>query len=248
MITFNNIHRIGHHIYENETYHHYHYPEMLVRYDSNFLQFKKVPTLEEFKEAYSYLRDFHLSKGQKHVKFYLPENEKPDKQLMNYLKDHSFEVGFLELYKIQPKDFPEAAPQADIKLELISEKNLSTFLRLHYEQDVAFGIDFADQKIDLNRRLFHDPSIEMVLAYFNGEPAGSVTLIHTEHTVEIDHLVVEDKFQRKGIGTELQRFVMKRNLHKTVILVADGEDTARNMYRKQNYECIGVQYEIQKID
>ncbi|MFG6149309.1 GNAT family N-acetyltransferase [Halobacillus sp. B23F22_1] len=248
MITFNNIHRIGHHIYENETYHHYHYPEMLARYDSNFLQFKKLPALEEFKEAYSYLHNFHLRKGQKHVKFYLPENEKPDNPLLNYLKDFKFEIGFQELYKIQPAEFPKADPPADIKLELISENNLRTFLLLHYEQDLEFGIDFADQKIDLNRTLFNDPAIEMVLAYWKGEPAGSVTLIHAEHTVEIDHLVVEDKFQRRGIGTQLQAFAMNRNTGKTIILVADGEDTARDMYRKQNYQFIGFKYEIQKID
>jgi hypothetical protein len=32
-----------------------------------------------------------------------------------------------------------------------------------------------------------------------------------------------------------------------VILVADGEDTPRLMYQKQNYHCLGFRYEVQKV-
>lgn len=34
---------------------------------------------------------------------------------------------------------------------------------------------------------------------------------------------------------------------KTVILVADGEDTPREMYKKQNYQYHGFRYETQKV-
>src|SRR5699024_4901302 len=105
-ITFEDIYTLGNIAVENLQYRHFHYPEMLVRYDSNFIEFKDLPSLNEFKETEEYLRDYHLGKGQKHVKFYFPENIKPTEELITYLTDTGYEIGFLELYAIQPKHFP----------------------------------------------------------------------------------------------------------------------------------------------
>lgn len=41
-ITFENIYTVGQVVNENSHYKHVHYPEMLVRYDSNFLEFKTM--------------------------------------------------------------------------------------------------------------------------------------------------------------------------------------------------------------
>lgn len=34
---------------------------------------------------------------------------------------------------------------------------------------------------------------------------------------------------------------------RVVVLVADGEDTPKEMYKKQNYQYYGLKYEAQKI-
>ncbi|HWK22387.1 MAG TPA: DUF5613 domain-containing protein, partial [Ureibacillus sp.] len=105
-ITFEHINKLGIIVAENDRYRHYHYPKMLTRYDSNFIEFKSLPSLTEFKDAEAYLREYHLKNGQKHVKFYFPANIKPAGELVGYLTDMGYEVGFLELYAIQPKHFP----------------------------------------------------------------------------------------------------------------------------------------------
>ncbi|WP_101843554.1 GNAT family N-acetyltransferase [Halobacillus sp. Marseille-P3879] len=248
MVTFKNIYRIGHLIDDNMLYKHIHYPEMLTRYDSNYLEFKKMPSVTEFREAHHFLRSFHLKNGQKHVKFYLPKNQEPDHQLIAYFKEHHLETGFQELYQISPEEFPKIGPLSSIKIEWVNEQNFHLFLQLHYAGDLEFGQEFAGQKIDFNRRLFNAREIEMLLAYYKGEPAGTVTIIHSGPLLEIDHLVVEERFQRKGIGARLQQQIMDRYPEKRVVLVADGEDTPRHMYRKQNYQFSGFQYEVQKID
>ena len=86
-----------------------------------------------------------------------------------------------------------------------------------------------------------------IMAYYQGLPAGAVDVIIAEETAEIDGLSVKEAFQKKGIGSRLQRFVMDTFADKTIILVADGEDTPREMYQKQNYQYLGFQYEIQKV-
>ncbi|MGM0751365.1 MAG: GNAT family N-acetyltransferase [Bacillota bacterium] len=241
-ITFDHIYNPGHEIGENELYKHIHFPEMLTRYDSNFLKFKKHPTLAEFKEAALFLREFHQSKGQKHVKFLFPDDHKPSEELMDYFKDEGYETGFNELYLIEPGQFPILEDIPDIEVREVTEAELNAYLAFQYEQDLEYGPDFADQKVDMHKRNFQNPRLVQLLAFYKGTPAGSVDVIIEDHTAEIDGLMVHEMFQKKGIGARLQQFVMKQFPDKTVILVADGEDTPRLMYRKQNYRCLGFRY------
>lgn len=246
-ITFKDIYTLGNIAAENTQYTHFHYPEMLTRYDSNFIEFKTLPYLKEFKEVENYLSDYHLSRGQKHLKFYLPTNIKPTGELRKYLTDMDYEIGYLELYAIQPEHFPPIRNNSDIDIQLVTEKNLEVLLNLRYKNDLEIGTEFAKQKIDLIKRQFEDQAIQQVLAFYKGFPAGSVDVIISDETVEIDDLSVDESSRNKGIGSRLQKFVMESFPNKVVILVADGEDTPREMYKKQNYKYHGFKYEAQKI-
>lgn len=245
--TFQNIHTIGHVVQENNQYRQFHYPEMLIRYDSNFIEFKRMPSLKVFIEAESYLRDFHFQHGQHHVKFVFPENEKPGIELMDYLHKLDYEIGFLELYAIQPDQFPAVNENEDIKVYKVEGDHVKAFLALRYRQDMQSGKEFADQKVNLTHSQLEDPAFMQLIAYYQGAPAGSADVIITDDTVEIDDLDVKESFQRKGIGSRLQQLVMQTFPNKTVILVADGEDTPREMYQRQQYRYYGFQYEAQKI-
>lgn len=245
--TFEDIHNPAKLYAENELYKHYHYPEMLVRYDSNFIDFKKMPTVEEFNEAASYLREFHVARGQKHVKFTFPANEKPSLELTTYLSDEYYCIGFLELYAIQPDQFPNVKDNPKIDIQVVTEEIFDVFLKLQYEQDLAFGSSFADQKVGLHKRNFADCNVMQILGFYEGIPAGAVQVNLSAQYAEIDDLVVDDSFQGKGIGSRLQKLVMDMFKEKTVILVADGDDTPREMYQKQNYQYIGFKNNAQKV-
>jgi hypothetical protein len=247
-ITFDNIFIHSHVTAENNLYKHYHFPEMLSRYDSNYIQFKTFPTLGELKQAEGYLRDFHRKNGQKHVKFKFPVNDKVPVQLMNYLNQENYDIGFLELYSIEPKQFPEVKAHPAIEVQIVTEHNLKAFLALQYQQDIMFGSNFANQKVELNKRIFEDPNIMQLLALYKGTPAAAVDVIISEDTAEIDNLGVDEAFQKKGIGSRIQKFVMDTFHDKTVILVADGQDTPKEMYKRQNYQYLGYQYYTQKVE
>ncbi|WP_337018197.1 GNAT family N-acetyltransferase [Oceanobacillus massiliensis] len=246
-ITFDTIYTTGDVVFENDGYRHFHYPEMLIQYDSNFLEFKQMPTIESFQTAESYLRAYHLKHNQNHVKFYFPANEKPGEQLLTHFNEHGYGIGYLELYAIEPNHFPRKAKHSDIDVQLVVEGNLNDYLTLSHEQDMEFGAAFAKQKIELNKRQFKDPRIKQIIAYYQGIPVGAVDVILTENTAEIDSLSVRESMRRKGIGSSLQQFVMDTFSDKTIILVADGEDTPREMYKKQNYQYFGFKYEILKV-
>ncbi|MCR8657677.1 GNAT family N-acetyltransferase [Paenibacillus endoradicis] len=246
-ITFEHIHILGHIINDNEMYRQYHYPEMLNRYDSNFIQWKKMPTLTQFKEIELAIHTFHKANNQQHMKFIFPANIKILDEITTYLSAESYQIGYLELYAIQPSTFT-VAKIVTIDVQQVTDSNLEDFLKLQYDEDLKYGESFAKDKQQLLLRQFNDRSKQQVIAYFEGIPAGSAEIIVQAETVEIDNIFVVKALQRKGIGGQIQRFVMDNYEHKTVLLLADGEDTAREMYQKQNYVYQGYRFEVLKVE
>jgi GNAT superfamily N-acetyltransferase len=246
-ITFDNTYHPGIVVFENDLYIHVHHPEMLLAYDNNFLKFKRTPTLFEFMEAEYYLRTFHLKHDQKHVKFYFSQNQQIPDELMAYLLQSQHQIGLLELYSIHPNQFPTVTEKHEITIQPVTIENIEIYLKLQYEQDQRFGHDYAVQKQGQYKRNFDDENYLQVMAYHNHLPAGSLNVIISQDTAEIDGFTVIESFQKKGIGSMLQRYVMDQFHDKTIILVANGHDTAREMYRRQNYQYQGFRYEVMKV-
>ncbi|MEG0293163.1 GNAT family N-acetyltransferase [Enterococcus sp.] len=247
-VSFDDIFILGNTVVDNKHYKHVHYPEMLIRYDSNFLDFKVLPTVKEFVAIESYLRSYHIERGQNHLKFSLPENKKMSEPFETYLTKNGYEISCLELYAIEPKNFPQINRNSEIDVQFLTEDHLEQLINIKYENDLEYGEAFARQKTQQIKKQFSDPKIQQVIAFYQGEAVGYVDLILSNHTVEIDELSVHTKHQNKGIGSHIQRFVMDQYLDKKIILVADAEDTPREMYRKQNYEYLGFKYEFLKTE
>lgn len=246
-ISFANIHKFGNVIFEDELIQHYHFPEMLNYYSGNFITFKRMPSIDEFKETADCLKNFHLKNGQNHLLFYFPENAKLNHELQQYLKGNDYDFSFNELYKVQPKDFPSFTKNPDIRVETVNHESLNAFLQLQFELDLEFGTEFAEGKQMIHKTNFHNENWEQVIAFYKGTPAGTFDLIVSDKTVEIDNFTVLESFRKKGIGKHMQNYVMEQYPNHTVILVAEGEGTARDMYRKQNYQFVRFQYEALKI-
>jgi GNAT superfamily N-acetyltransferase len=248
LITFDDIHNHGRIIEENEIYKHYQYEEFLQRYDSNFIEFKKMPSFSKFLEVKDFLKKFHTERNQKHLRFKFPANMKLTSEIEAYLRQEGYEIGFLELYAIEPSQFPAVGKNLLIDVQAVNEENFEAYLLKEYNHDVTLGVEYAKQKAEHHKRCFKDPSIMQVAGFFEGELVASVIVHVEESTVEIDDLVVNESYQKRGIGFRLQRFVMDTFPEKTIILVADGEDTPRDMYQKQGYRYLGFMYHAQKVE
>jgi GNAT superfamily N-acetyltransferase len=246
-ITFKDIYKAGQIIFENNLYRHNHNPEVLLQYDSNFILFKKMPTIQEFNETHSYLKAYHEKNGQKHVKFYFPEGAKLTPELEDCLNGADFTIGYMELMAIQPASFPIVKENAAINIQAVTKDTLDAYLTYQYEQNSIHGKDFAEQKQGQHIRNFENDTFMQIIGLYKGTLAGAVDVIISEDTAEIDALVVHEDFQKKGIGSHLQKFVMEQFPNKTIILVAEGDDTPKDMYRKQNYQYSGFQYECFKV-
>ncbi|KON87771.1 acetyltransferase [Sporosarcina globispora] len=247
-ITFNDIYKPGLTVLENDLFIHNHNPDMLLQYDSNFIAFKKMPSVQEFEEAHQYLRGFHKKYGQKHVRFYFPDDEELSGDLLAYFqKDDDYTVGYLELFAIHPGDFPEVREMEEIIVENVTDETWNEYLLFQYEQDSVYGENYAEKKKDQHLSNYKDESFQQIIAFYKGRAAGAVDVIIKENTAEIDGLLVHEELQKKGIGSRLQKSVMDQFKDKTIILVADGEDTPKDMYRKQNYQYLAKQYNLLKV-
>ncbi|MFT8321995.1 MAG: GNAT family N-acetyltransferase [Bacillus sp. (in: firmicutes)] len=146
-----------------------------------------------------------------------------------------------------PNQFPSVHRNADIVIEEVTASNYNLFVELQYQEDLQYGNDFAEQKKILYNRQLVDHTVVQLLALYKGTPAGAVTVFISENTAEIDGLFVVEKLQKKGIGSNMQKFIMDKFPNKLIILLADGEDTPKEMYKKQNYQYCGCQYEAIKV-
>lgn len=245
--TFNDSNTIGHLIEANKLYQQYHYPEMPVRYDSSFIEFKRMPTLEEFKETEQYLTAFHQQHNQHHLRFYFADSQRPVGDLLTYIRKKNYDIGFMELYSIMPEQFPDVPYNLDVQVEEVTDIKLDDYLKLQFETDMEFGEEFAREKAGLNKSQFEEEKWVQVIAYYHDKPAGTMDIFVGDQAVEIDNLEVREDFQRKGIGSQLQRFAMDCYKKSPVILIADGEDTPREMYQKQNYHYLSYKYELLKM-
>ena len=246
-INFQNLFRPSRIAENNVLFTHFYSPETPLVYDYNDIQFKKTPAIQEFLFAEEYLLHFQFKHLQKHLKFCFPENEPLSSEIIEYLSHAEYGNALLELYGIFPEQFPRIAETPLISIQRVTSQNVQTYLTFEYELDVQFGTAFAEQKQLLYKKYFHDHRILQLLAYYKGIPAGSLDVILSENTAELDNLIVLHPYRNKGVASRLQQYVMNQFADKIVILAADGYDTAREMYQKLNYQYLGYRYEVLKV-
>ncbi|MDN6626954.1 MAG: GNAT family N-acetyltransferase [Pisciglobus halotolerans] len=231
---------------ENEFYKLYHNTDALFMYDYNFMQLKFQPTLEEFKILEDIQLDFHSYHNVEHLKFYWPENTGFTEPLISYFNRKNYGIETLELYVLNPNDFHTTKRNQDVSISTVSDQTLQDYQSFNYQIDLNVSPLFAKKKQQLYQENFYRTDLQQVTARLNGEVVGTVDLIYSEKTVEIDNFTVGDLFQKQGIGSELQYYVLTQANEKAVILAADADDTAREMYAAQGYRYFGYRLGIQK--
>lgn len=249
MITFNALATHSLIIEDNEFFSQHFNPDALFRYDSNFFQLKYSPTREEFELIEAMHWTFSEDNDLNHVKFYWPENQGVRPDTLDYLNQESYGLEKLELYTIDPLNFPETTVNSEIALKVVTEEQLLVFKSLNYIEDKRISEAFASAKQPFYDMLFQDTSVSFLLAYFKGQPVGSCILIESNLGIEIDDVFTLKAFRLKGIATALQSFIMKEaaSKEKMVFLVADAEDSVKEMYIKNGFTYEGFRIGAQKV-
>ncbi|MGP9041808.1 GNAT family N-acetyltransferase [Cytobacillus kochii] len=247
MVSFRDIHHDGNLIAEKANFEHYGTKQFYFKYDANFIQFKIIPSLQDFQLAQRYLEDYQKEHKQEHLKFYLPADEMIKEDVLLYLYQQFYTIGCQELYEIKPLQFIYKDRKNEIVVEEVTNDNLREYLLLQR----YFDQDYGEEYVNLNRSMhsyhYNAKDTLQLLAYDHGVPAGSLQVFFNKCTAEIDNVGVLPAHRLKGIAASLQYEVMKRFRNHRVILVADSNDTPKDMYRKQGYKKVSFRYEVMKL-
>lgn len=235
---------------ETSLYTHHRNEEALFMHIENYVIFHRVPTFAEFVETESYLKSEHQKYDQDFIKFIWPEDCEIPQPIISYLGSNDFSLDVLELYAAPSGTFvPTRIDKKpfDVKVEWVNAENRNAYLDLSAQADKAVSEAFAKKKQPYTQAKFDNPAFCPIMALRSNEAVGSIDLYLKEDSMEIDNFHVAIDSRGIGIGTVLQQFVMDHADGKTVLLVADAADTAREMYNRQNYTYLSFRYELLKV-
>lgn len=219
------------------------------RYDSNFFILKFQPYLQEFKLIEEMQFASHQINQMEHLRFYWPINTGLTNEITNYFNREGYLLDMLELYSIEPKSFKASSVNEKVIIEKVNEQTINAFKSLNYLSDKEYGVDFANQKRKFYDYLLEDELSTIYIAKIDHTVVGSLLTFESEDYIEIDDVLVHQDWRNQKIATNLQLQVMENAMEKEkqVILIADGEDTVRDMYQNQGYKLEGYHIGALKI-
>lgn len=229
-------------IEETDFYHHYQNEKLPFLYSCNILKFKRNPTLEEFCLAEKKLMDFQEKMQQDFIHLYAAENVPFSMEVEEYLRRENYTIAIEELLVIDPKDFHFSHQNKEIRVEIVeNNQQLKEYLDFMYQLNLKNGVSYAHKKRGFYVDRFISPKVQQMNAYLAGQVVGTANIIVSSEYVELDHFEVAPNFQNKGIGTQIQRFIMALANEKKVLLVVDKDTKASRMYYQQHYQFCGYQ-------
>lgn len=250
-LSMTDIYREGEIFEDTDDYVIYLMPSFPLKYYCNTWIYKRTPTIAQWLSDMARQQQLHDAQQSHHLSFYFPENELLDEQWMTLFKNKGFQLGVMELYAIESETLQQLPVNNNVEIKVVDQTTLEDYLQIHYHFAQPFGEAFAEESCQSVRQQFADDHITRLVAYLNDLPVASVDFIENESTIEIDSFGVLDDYQRQGIGSTIQAFIGEyatKHGNKTIILVADGEDTAKDMYLKQGYVFLSFAYHVLKTD
>ena len=106
----------------------------------------------------------------------------------------------------------------------------------------SYGADFCRRKGERNALVYiPEGGVDSYVGYVGEKPVGKADLLVHEGVAMIEDFDVHPSVQRQGFGTAILRELVKQALHqgaKTVFMVTDADDTAKDMYTKLGFKQI----------
>ena len=245
---FKNIENYSEAVEENDLFTQYTNIETPNRYDSNYVSLKFSPTLQEFKLLEKMHLEYQEALQQKHLKFVWPENTGLHPDLLDYLDQKEYKIGMQNLYWIIPEQFNVKEINNELSIQIVTDQNFEDFLKINLEEDYKHGSEFFEHKKRIYPYQFKQEHTYFILAYLNNLPVGSLILIDSNDYLEVDNVLTHYEFRGNKVATTMLDYAINERANKDqkVILVADAEDTPKEMYENLGFQYISYQISAQK--
>lgn len=139
----------------------------------------------------------------------------------------------------------------DVEISIVNPLTDDPFFDFLYSDSVAFGEEYAKGNIKRQRDVLtqNQGQYFYLQAIYEGEVVGMINAFVDQGIAKIDDFTVKDDLQKKGIGSalmyELLNILKSMNVS-YVYLVADQEDTPKDMYQRWGFEFISDYYIVRK--
>lgn len=246
--TFRNIENYSEIIEENDFFIQLTNEEIPDRYDANYVLLKFSPSLQEFKVIEKMHKEYQESIQQMHLKFVWPDNIGLHPELLTYFDQESYEIGMQYLYWVSSERFNIKNINKTLSIQKVINQNFDDFLKLNLEEDILHGTKFSEHKKRMYAYQYQMENTTFILAYLNNEPVGSLILIDSKNYLEVDNVLTKSEFRGNKIAATMLNYVVNKLKKKEqfVILVADAEDTPKEMYEKMGFQYTAYQITAQK--
>ena len=246
--TTKHIHQLGRKTIETSHYTYYTLDEIPDRYDNNLLELHHMPTSEQWQQYEAFLIEEGKKHQQTHAQFIFPANAAIPLQLRETLTTNGYELKTLGLYETTAARFQATREPQPIDIFIAQGEWLERYLIEQFYEDYQWGEGYAQRKMTYFRKLLTDDVMQAVIAIKDGDIAGGALVFQEPTYVELDSLYVLEDYQMQGIATAIQQFVMTLAGERTVLLIADEDDTPKAMYERQGYTKIAFHQAALKTD
>lgn len=246
--SFINIEKYSAIVEDNELFSQYTNEEIPSQLSANFMLLKFSPVLSEFKLLEKMHLDYQRFIEQPHLKITWPENLGLSPEVLDYLDQENYRIGMLNLYWITAKELIAKPWNPQLQLKEVTPASLPEFLSLNFEEDLTYGEDFARNKQLVYRHQYQRPGVAFYLGSIEDTPVASFICNTSDDYVEVDHLLTAHKFRKQQIAQTVLYYIVEKasKNDKTLILVADAEDSVKDMYEKLGFQLAGFQISAEK--
>lgn len=233
--------------YENEDIVRFHDDELKDMYDHNYTYLKKAMSEIKLKEVLNNEISLRLSEKGSFCNIIL--NFEINNTIFSML-EFSPEISTNGYYIFDISKFSKLKSVPGCIIQKVSNQEMVEdvlFCNLKHAEEVL-GKDFCTKKCYRRGKIYiADEGIDSYICYHNGEIIGNCDLFIFNGVAKIEDFAVIPLYQRRGYGTTILKALIdvaiKQDCH-TIYLVADEDDTAKEMYEKISFKKVGERTDL----
>lgn len=170
-------------------------------------------------------------------------------KVKNCIKQQNCETTTYDYFQFQIQQLDELVVRRDCSIRRLNNEQLDEALEFDIRVNgKELGKSFIKRRFERRSKVYvSDGLVDSYLCYFDGKIIGHCDLFLNNEVAKIEDFDVAPEMQRKGFGTTILKemvAISKAQGAKTIYLITDDDDTAKEMYKKCEMIKIGEKIEL----